>query len=206
MKPIRLLIIFTLSAFMSGCISFFQLKEQNVNAEGSSIAVISGINNEANLSLAMILTDALQKHTKFKVMPQMEIRDRYPLYPVYIRGPWKLAYSQIDADYTKTDMNRIRDIQKKAGTRFVFAVWSPIIQSQVMTQSNSSWRMQIDKMSVITQLLEFPRETTVGYGKFEILKYEGYTGQKSKKEVMEQYCEALAKEMARKLKMERPAI
>ncbi len=183
--------------------SSFNLVDLNSKPAGSSIAVICGINNDANVALATVMTESLQNKTSFKVLSQKQVADAVPNYPTRITGPYKYAYMQIDEDYTRTDIEKLKDYYKKLKVKYMLVIWVPILTT---VKTTSQYGTSIDEqLHTITQLYEFPEGKEVGNAKNIISKYDGttYVGSNkgTKKDIMMMYCDRLVKDLAEKMKI-----
>lgn len=188
--------------FFCSCVTHFKLIGDGTPADGSSIAVIAGLNDEPTVSMALFITESLKKHSRFTVLEQREIGKKIPFYPVRIRGPWELAYVEIDEDYSKTDMKKIMAVQSRVGADYLYIVWVATGKTVVGAAGSA------EELSVITQLFKFPEGREVGRGKFPIVKTEfsglaigGDQFGDSKKEIMIKTCDFVAKMIAEKTKM-----
>ncbi len=190
-------ILVIMFSFVS-CVSYFNLKKEIADAEGSEIAVISGINNEPNLSFAMMLTASLQKHSRLKVMSQKKIAEAIEYYPFRIEGPWKFAYVDIEPAYGKMNIEKIREIQKRLGVKYLYVIWTPVETSYTIQNAGNVYELH-----TISQLFEFPEGEPIGGSKFVIAKHPGMFSSmgKSKRDVMMYYADNVAKEISEKMKV-----
>jgi len=196
---IALIVLFLVS--LSSCMKTFTLKEKDMKLEGGSIAVISGLNNEANLSMAILVTEELHKNSRFKVLSQKDIAGALPYYPVRIQGPWTRAYVKIDEDYTRTDVEKIKKMQKRLGVKYVYVLWMP---------ASISWGgsgSDVDELHAISQLFMFPGGKEIGNGEFVMRLFTGgiVIGQtaNSKKELMEQFAKKISTDIVAQMNMQK---
>jgi len=135
--------------------SAFTLTESGFKPKGKSLAVLAGLNNEANVAAVKYMSDALGANSRFQVMSQSKVAQSLPAYPTNIKGPYKYAYLNIEPDYSKTDMKKVRDIQQQLGTDYLYVMWAP---------SSYTVNHQGVQLWFIGQLFEFPSGKEVGNG------------------------------------------
>ena len=144
-----------LSSVIAGCISAFDPVSSDVKFKPKSLAVVAGLDVEQNVQLAQAMSESLRKHTRFQVMPHKQAAQKIAGYPVKIQGPWKSAYFEIEVDYTKTDMKKVRSIQQQLGVDYLYVLWTP---------SETVYNRKIHSLNVIGQMFENGRD--VGNGRF----------------------------------------
>jgi hypothetical protein len=83
------------------------------------------------------------------------VKQSLPNYPTNIQGPYKSSYFEIEVDYTKTDMKKIRSIQQQLGVDYLYVLWTP---------SATVYNEKIHSLNVVAQLFEHGKE--VGNGRF----------------------------------------
>jgi hypothetical protein len=152
---IRFLSALILAAALAGCVSTFNPVSGDFKPKGKTIAVIAGLDNEPNVQAAKHMADSLKKNTRFQVMPHSKVKQLVANYPTNIPGPYKSAYFEIDVDYTKTDMKKIKVIQQQLGVDYLYVLWTP---------SATVYNQKIHSLNVIAQLFENGKE--VGNGRF----------------------------------------
>jgi hypothetical protein len=123
--------------------------------KGRTIAVIAGLDNEPNELAAQYMSEALRKNTRFQVMPQKQVAQTLGTYPARIQGPYKSAYFEIEVDYAKTDLKKIKAVQQKLGVDYLYVLWTP---------SATVYNEKIHSLNVIAQMFENGKE--VGNGRF----------------------------------------
>jgi len=144
-----------LSSVIAGCASTFNPVSNDVKFKPKSLAVIAGLDNEPNVLLAQAMSESLKKNTRFQVMPYKQVKQSLANYPTDIQGPWKSAYFEIEVDYTKTDMKKVRAIQQQLGVDYLYVLWTP---------SETVYNRKIHSLNVIGQMFENGKE--VGNGRF----------------------------------------
>jgi hypothetical protein len=150
----RLLLLPAALLFLSAC-STFNIVNGDFKAKGDRLAVVAGLDNEANVYAAQSMTEALKKNTRFQVMPHKQVAQALPNYPQKIQGPYKSAYFEIEVDYSKTDMKKVRAIQQKLGVDYLYVLWTP---------SATVYNEKIHSLNVIGQMFANGKE--VGNGRF----------------------------------------
>jgi len=144
-----------LSSVIAGCISAFNPVSSDVKFKPKSMAVIAGLDNEPNVLLAQAMSESLKKNTRFQVMPYKQVKQSLANYPTDIQGPWKSAYFEIEVDYTKTDLKKIKAVQQHLGVDYLYVLWTP---------SETVYNRKIHSLNVIGQMFENGKE--VGNGRF----------------------------------------
>lgn len=182
-KHLFILFIFI---FFSSCINTFTLKYPDYKPKGNSIAIVSGLNKEINLYLATMLTESLKEKSTFRVLSQKEIINRYPEYPVNIKGPYGASYFDIDYDYSRTDIETIKRLQKKLGVDYIYAMWVP---------SSTTFQNLFTHHHVIFQLFEFPETREIANGQYVIREFKSEDSSKKVKELMDIVAREMAEEM-----------
>ena len=157
-------VILTCSAVvLAGC-STFQLTQEPFTPKGKKLAVISGLTNPASLEAAQAFGDELGKASQFQVMSQKQVAKAIPNYPQLIKGPYNSAYFEIDVDYAKTDVGRVKELQKNLGTDYLYVLWSPSVTSGPKSLFTRNYSI----MQVIAQMYEFPGGKEVGRGSYRV--------------------------------------
>ncbi|MHB8843824.1 MAG: hypothetical protein ACYC7L_03670 [Nitrospirota bacterium] len=140
---------------LGGCISTFSPVDADFKAKGKTIAVVAGLDNEPNIATARNMAESLKRNTRFQVVPASQVKQSLPGYPSNIQGPYKSSYFEIEVDYTKTDMKKIRSIQQQLGVDYLYVIWTP---------SATVYNEKIHSLNAVAQLFEKGRE--VGNGRF----------------------------------------
>lgn len=177
--------------FCAGCTTF-ELTDHAFQPKGKKLAVVAGMTNAGSLKAADVFTHELSKTSQYQVMPQTQVAKAIPNYPQLIKGPYDSAYFEIDINYARTDLARVKGIHKHVGTDYLYVLWAP------STASNGGKRWLFTNyavMQVIAQLFEFPGGREVGHGKYMIRIND------DKKEMVVDDMQRVAKEMAEKTRM-----
>ena len=185
-----------LALFLGACVSTFNPVNNGASFKGRSMAVIAGLDNEQNVQLAQAMTESLRKYTRFQVMPHKQAAQKIAGYPARIQGPWKNAYFEIEVDYTKTDLKKVRSIQQQLGVDYLYVLWVP---------SETVYNGKIHSLNVIGQMFENGKE--VGNGRFNATA--GHTdcclvpapNDKDKAEAMKDTSDYVAREIGQKTGM-----
>jgi len=146
-------ILFFFLPLVLGACSTFNPVNGDFKLKGKTLAVIAGLDNDANMLTAQYMTESLKKNTRFQVLSQKQIGQAIPGYPDNIQGPYRSAYFEIEVDYSKTDMKRIRSIQQKLGVDYLYVLWTP---------SATVYGEKIHSLNVISQMFESGKEVANG--------------------------------------------
>jgi hypothetical protein len=157
MCSLRVFLIVVAAFTVSAC-STFSPTSPNFKAKGNTLAVISGLESEVNVQLAHYLTLALDENSLFQLVPQKKIARIVRDYPFDIQGPYKAAYFDVEVDYSRTDVEKIKSIQKKLGVDYLYVMWAP---------SSTTYNSRANAIHVVAQLFEFPGGKEVGRGRFD---------------------------------------
>ncbi len=179
--------------------STFTLTDTDFKPKGKTIAVVAGLDDDENVKVAYYMTEALRKHSRFQVVPQKQVAQTLG-YPIKIQGPYKTAYFQIETDYTKTDVKRIRTILQKLGVDYVYAVWTP---------STTVYNEKIHSLHAVGQMFQGPDAKEVGNGRFDATAGKtdcclaSAPGDQDKTNSIKDASEYVAKEIAEKTGMQK---
>lgn len=154
---IQNVIFLTLLGLSVGCISAFTPIDSNFKPKGKTLAVIAALENKENVEVAYHMTEALKKNTRFQVMSQKQVAQTLSDYPSKIQGPFRSAYFEIETDYSKTDIKKIRAIQKRLGSDYLYVIWTP---------SRTIYNRKMEVLNIVAQMFEAPSSKEVGNGKF----------------------------------------
>ncbi len=149
----RWVFLFVLPLVLGGCMSVFNPVNGDFKPKGKTLAVIAGLDNEQNVMMAQAMTEALKKNTRFQVLSQKQVKQAVPGYPDDIQGPWKTAYFEIEVDWAKTDMKKVRHIQQQLGVDYLYVLWTP---------SSTVYNGKIHSLNVVTQMFEPGKEVANG--------------------------------------------
>jgi hypothetical protein len=153
-----------LTLWVSGCATF-HLTQEPFQPKGKKLAVLAGLTNPSSLQAAQALADAIGQTSQFQVMPQKHISQVLPNYPQLIKGPYTSAYFEIDVDYDKTDVGRVKEIQKQLGTEYLYVLWAP---TSVQSGGKGLFFKNYPLMHIVAQVFEFPGGKEIGRGKYMI--------------------------------------
>lgn len=175
----------------SGC-STFHLTQEPFKPKGKKLAVIAGLTNPSSLQAAQALADEVGKASQFQVVPQKQISQAISNYPQLIKGPYTSAYFEIDEDYDKTDVGRVKEMQKHLGTDYLYVLWAP---TSVQSGGKGLFFKNYLLMHVVAQVFEFPGGREIGRGKYMIRVDD------DRKEFLRDDLARVAKEFAEKTHM-----
>jgi len=160
----RLGTIIGLILALSGC-STFHLTQEPFQPKGKKLAVIAGMTNDSSLRIAKSFGYELGKTSMFHVLSQTQVAQAIPNYPQLVKGPYKSAYFEIDVDYAKTDVGRVKELQQHLGVDYVYVLWAPA----TVSHGNSSWFSKHYLVTqIVAQLFESPGGKEVGRGQYAV--------------------------------------
>lgn len=164
--------IIGLAIFAGGCATF-HLTQEPFEPKGKKLAVISGLTNAGSLTVAHALGDELGKASRFQVLSQAQIAQAVPNYPQLVKGPYRSAYFEIDVDYGKTDIARVRELQQHLRVDYLYVLWAPA----TVSHGNSSVFSKHSLVTkVVAQLFESPSGKEVGRSQYAV-RVDGQTHQ-----------------------------
>jgi len=143
-RCIRKIAILVLLISLTACFSPFTPIDQDFRPKGKTLAVVAALDSDENIAVAAAMTESLRKNSRYQVMPQRQVAQTLG-YPIRIQGPFKSAYFEIETDYKKTDVKRIRSIQQKLGVDYVYAIWTP---------SSTVYNEKIHSLHAVGQMFE----------------------------------------------------
>lgn len=186
-----------LSLFFCGaCASkdrLFELTDKDFKPRGKTVAVVAGLKRDVNVFIAECMSQALQKNSTLVVTPSAQVAKAIPGYPLNIQGPYSAAYFDIETDYTRTDLEKIREVQKRLRVDYLYVIWVP---------TGSTLEKKIVFTDMISQLFEAPQSREVGRGWFwsRAGRSTGWFAPTPKQEDVEQSlqasCDRVSKEIA----------
>ena len=155
----RLGTIIGLILALSGC-STFHLTQEPFQPKGKKL-----MTNDSSLRIAKSFGDELGKTSMFHVLSQTQVAQAIPNYPQLVKGPYKSAYFEIDVDYAKTDVGRVKELQQHLGVDYVYVLWAPA----TVSHGNSSWFSKHYLVTqIVAQLFESPGGKEVGRGQYAV--------------------------------------
>lgn len=149
---------------LSGCATF-HLTQEPFQPKGKKLAVISGLTNASSLSVAQALGDELGKTSRFQILSQKQVAQAIPNYPQLVKGPYKSAYFEIDVDYAKTDVARVKELQHHLGVDYVYVLWAP---ATVSHGGSSLFFKNYPVTQIVAQLFESPGGKEVGRSQYAV--------------------------------------
>jgi hypothetical protein len=161
---VRLWPTIAIALVVGGCATF-HLTQEPFQPKGKKLAVISGLTNASSLSVAQALGDELGKASRFQVLSQKEVARAIPNYPQLVKGPYKSAYFEIDVDYAKTDMGRVKELQHHLGVDYLYVLWAPA----TVSHGNATWfSKNYPVTQIVAQLFESPGGKEVGRSRYAV--------------------------------------
>ena len=149
---------------ISGCATF-HLTQEPFQPKGKKLAVIAGLTNPSSLYAAQALADELGKTSRFQVLSQKQVAQAIPNYPQLVKGPYKSAYFEIDVDYGRTDLARVKELQQHLGVDYLYVLWAP---ATVSHGGSTFFFKNYPIMQIVAQLFESPGGKEVGRSQYAI--------------------------------------
>ena len=153
-----------MALLLSGCATFHLTKEP-FQPKGKKLAVIAGLTNPSSLQIAQSLGDELGKTSQFQVLSQRQIAQAIPNYPQLVKGPYKSAYFEIDVDYGRTDLARVKELQQHLGVDYVYVLWAP---ATVSHGGSTFFSKNYPVTQIVAQLFESPGGKEVGRSQYAV--------------------------------------
>src|SRR5262249_19664887 len=119
---IWMLIVATLC--LSGCATF-QLIHEPSRFNGKKLAVVPGLTNPSSLQASQPLAEEVEGAGGYQFLPKNQSVKAIPNYPKLTKGQYTSANFEIDEDYGKTDVGRVRELQKHLGVDYLYILWAP---------------------------------------------------------------------------------
>ena len=153
-----------IALLLSGCATF-HLTQDPFQPKGKKLAVIAGLTNPSSLQIAQALGDELGKTSQFQVLSQRQVAQAIPNYPQLVRGPYKSAYFEIDVDYGRTDLARVKELQQHLGVDYVYVLWAP---ATVSHGGSTFFSKNYPVTQIVAQLFESPGGKEVGRSQYAV--------------------------------------
>ena len=153
-----------IAVLLSGCATF-QLTQEPFQPKGKKLAVIAGLTNPSSLLAAQALADELGKTSQFHVLSQRQVAQAIPNYPQLVKGPYKSAYFEIDVDYGRTDLARVKELQQHLGVDYLYVLWAP---ATVSHGGSTFFFKNYPITQIVAQLFESPGSKEVGRSQYAI--------------------------------------
>ena len=153
-----------LALVVTGCATF-HLTQEPFQPKGKKLAVIAGLTNASSLNAAKGLGDQLEKTSAFQVLSQKQVAQAIPNYPQLVKGPYKSAYFEIDVDYAKTDLARVKELQQHLGVDYLYVLWAPA----TVSHGNPGWFSKHYLVTqIVAQLFESPGGKEIGRSQYAV--------------------------------------
>lgn len=153
------------SFLLGGCGggTLFAMKDPGYSIKPTSVSVITGGSEEADLKLAEYLTKQLKERTTLEVVDQDVVSKAIPSYPITIK-----TVEENDGKAAWVDPSekpRIQSIQAKLKTNYVFVIWSKGLQRTTVC-SNRGGCTNTYSADVYGNMLEYPGGKIVSHTAF----------------------------------------
>jgi hypothetical protein len=160
--PLALMIV---GLLLGGCGggTMFALKDATDTIKPTSVSVITGGAEEADLKLAEYLTKELKERTSLHVMEQSDVSKAIPSYPI--------AVKTVEQDNGKSawvdpsEKVKLEKIQTKLKTNYVFVIWSKGLTKSTSC-SNQGGCTNTYSTNVYGNMLEYPAGKIVSHTAF----------------------------------------
>ena len=115
--------------------------------------------------MAQALGEELEKASRFHVLSQRQIAQAVPDYPQLVKGPFKSAFFEIDVDFSKTDMARVKELQRHLAVDYVYVLWAPA----TVSHGNRTWFSKNYLVTqIVAQLFESPGGKEIGRSQYAV--------------------------------------
>ena len=141
----------------------FALKDPAYSVKPTSVSVITGGSEEADLKLAEYLTKELKERTAFQVVSQDEVSKAVASYPIAIK-----TVEEKDGEVAWVDPSekpKIEKISAKLKTNYVFVIWSKRMM-KLSSCSNQGGCTNTYSADVYGNMLEYPSGTIISHTAF----------------------------------------
>jgi hypothetical protein len=154
-----------ISLLLGGCGggTFFALKDPNYPVNPTSVSVITGGPEEADLKLAEYLTKELKERTTLQVASQDDISKAIPSYPIAIKTIEEQGGEVAWVD--PSEKTRMETIHAKLKTNYVFVIWSKRMTKSTYC-SNQGGCTNTYSANVYGNMLEYPSGKIVSHTAF----------------------------------------
>lgn len=143
--------------------TMFALKDSAYQIKPTSVSVITGGAEEADLKLAEYLTKELKERTNLNVLDQSDVSKAIPSYPITIK-----AIEEKDGEVAWVDPSekpKLEKIQTRLKTNYVFVIWSKGLTKST-TCSNQGGCSNTYSTNVYGNMLEYPAGKIVSHTAF----------------------------------------
>ncbi|ALA58147.1 hypothetical protein [Nitrospira moscoviensis] len=143
--------------------TMFALKDAGHQIKPTSVSVITGGSEEADLKLAEYLTKELKERTTLQVVEQSDVSKAIPSYPLTIK-----SVEERDGEVAWVDPSekpKLDKIQTKLKTNYMFVIWSKGL-TKTTTCSNQGGCTNTYSTNVYGNMLEYPAGKIVSHTAF----------------------------------------
>jgi hypothetical protein len=143
--------------------TIFALKDPGYALKPTSVTVITGGSEESDLKLAEYLTKELKDRTKLQVVGQEEVSRAIPSYPIAVKT---VEEKNGEVEWVDpSEKTRLKNIQAKLKTNYVFVVWSKRLK-QTSYCSSRGGCSNTYSADVYGNMLEYPSGQIVSHTAF----------------------------------------
>jgi len=151
---VSMALLSTLIACSSSNYPFNPIVEKKVYKPSSSIAVISGGEQDGHVKLAGFVTDELTKRSTFHVISQKEIEKRIPDYPPTIAINTNVKEDDVKPVwFPASEKAKLNAIQAKLKVDYIFVVWNRFVRHVSVRGQGGS---ETDYVYPAGNLIEYP--------------------------------------------------
>jgi len=157
--PILCAGLFAVAILLTSCAGEYTIygSTGNANIKPGSLAVVCGLGDELNVTFANQVTQDLQTDSKFTVMPQKKITEKFNSYPTtVIDDPTK---------FSDDDRSKFAKIQRGLGVDYILVLWTYDSTSQTTSGIGALFGADL-KFSVGGRLLSYPGGKEAGFTDF----------------------------------------
>ena len=162
---LRPAVLLTVGLLLGGCGggTMFALKDTGYQVKPTSVSVVTGGAEEADLKLAEYLTKELQERTTLRVVEQTDVSKAIPSYPLAIKSVEERdgAVAWVDP----SEKPKLDKIQTKLKTDYVFVIWSKGL-TKLTSCSGRGGCTNTYSTNVYGNMLEYPAGRIVSHTAF----------------------------------------
>lgn len=164
-KVPRALAFTAVGLLLGGCGggTLFALKDASNPIKPTSVSVITGGSEEADLKLAEYLTKELKERTTLQVVGQEEVSKVVPSYPIAVKTVEQNGGESAWVD--PSEKPKLEKIQTKLKTNYVFVIWSKGLAKTTYC-SNRGGCTNTYSTNVYGNMLEYPGGKIVSHTAF----------------------------------------
>ncbi len=159
--------ITVISLLLGGCGggTMFKLADDKYTVKPTTIGVITGGSEEADLKLAEMLTKELSERTTLKVLSQAEISKAIPSYPTSVKMREGKNTEANPTWFDPTEKKKLKQIQARLKTIYLFVVWGQGLGATQYCRSRGGCTTNYH-INVYGNMLEYPSGEVVSHTAF----------------------------------------